>query len=156
MRRTVTGFADAVVMARGLGTTWSTAHELVEVVAAHRDRTIEIAEADLTGTGITGTVLSGGDRDTIVHATGLPPFFAEHVIFHEVSHLLCGHLDGAPATVGPMTHRHHENAPHEQEAELLATAFAHLRSERGRTPPGGAVADDGGLAATLAPHLLTR
>ncbi|GAA0993484.1 hypothetical protein GCM10009551_055860 [Nocardiopsis tropica] len=153
MQWTVIDLADAMRLARGLGEGWSTAPELVQLVAERRGRPIDIAATDLTGTGITGTVLGGRDRDTIVHATGLPPFFTEHVIFHELSHLLCGHLDRAVER--PMLLRSaHSDPAQEQEAELLATAFAQVRRERGRT--ADRVADDGGLIATLAPHLLSR
>ncbi|MBS4103324.1 ImmA/IrrE family metallo-endopeptidase [Tsukamurella paurometabola] len=156
MQWTVIDLADAMRLARGLGDSWSSASELVEIVAERRDRPIGVTATDLTGTGITGTVLAGLDRDTIVHATGLPPFFTEHVIFHELGHLLCGHLD--EVTTGPQDRMQfrsaHSDPAHEHEAELLATAFAQVRSERGRRR--GRLADDGGFIATLAPHLLSR
>ncbi|WP_147291118.1 ImmA/IrrE family metallo-endopeptidase [Tsukamurella paurometabola] len=154
MQWTVIDLADAMRLARGLGEEWSTAPELVQVVAARRDRPIDVTATDLTGTGITGTVLAGRDRDTIVHATGLPPFFAEHVIFHELGHLVCGHLDDAEAGERIRFRSAHSNPAHEHEAELVATAFAQVRSERGRHRRR--VADDGGFIATLAPHMLSR
>ncbi|BDD84625.1 hypothetical protein TPB0596_43880 [Tsukamurella pulmonis] len=156
MQWTVIDLADAMRLARGLGDSWSSASELVAIVAERRERPIDVTATDLTGTGITGTVLAGRDRDTIVHATGLPPFFAEHVIFHELGHLVCGHLDGAAAEPqGRMRFRSaHSDPAQEHEAELLATAFAQVRSERDRRR--GHLADDGGFIATLAPHMLSR
>jgi len=156
MQWTVIDLADAMRLARNLSGSWSSVSELVRIVAEQRSRPIDVAAADLTGTGITGTVLVGIDRDTIVHATDLPPFFAEHVILHELAHLLCGHVDGvAPgAQSRASAHVAHSDPAQELEAELLATAFAQVRSERARR--SGGVADDGGFLATLAPHLLTR
>lgn len=157
MHTTMADFTEAMRFARSLGDDWLTARELADLIAAQRNRPIALVPTDLTGTGITGTVLDGGERDIIVYATGLPPFFTEHVIFHELSHLLRGHLAPHPGVAEDPVPLHIDPA-HEQEAELLATALAELRRERGRERNRGRSGrvDDGGLVATLAPHLLSQ
>jgi hypothetical protein len=103
--------------------------------------------------GPRGLCLSTRDADYIVHEQATSPVHQEHIVLHEICHLLCGHTAresiGAahaqrlfpsldPAVVARVLGRSSYSTAEEQEAELLASMIR--QAARGDRPP--APADD--------------
>jgi hypothetical protein len=86
--------------------------------------------------GPCGTWLAGPTNDHIFYERDTSPLHQEHIILHEVSHLLCGHRGGSvsardlqalllpdlhPEMVESVLRRRVYSTTDEQEAELLAS-----------------------------------
>jgi hypothetical protein len=116
---------------------------------------VRIAHA-LPVDGPRGLCLSTRDADYIVYEQATTPVHQEHIVLHEISHLLCGHAGGQslgteharrlfpsldPAVVGRVLGRTSYSTEEEQEAELLASMIQ--QATRGdRAPARAAVAED--------------
>ncbi|MEU3166758.1 hypothetical protein [Streptosporangium sp. NPDC006930] len=109
--------------------------ELCETVARRRGRAIRLAPMR-NGFGVMGLWAAVGDVDMIFYEEATTPPHQEHIILHELGHLLCGHdkaqlpvaeyalplmpgLD--PRMVRTVLGRTSYSAAEEQEAELLAS-----------------------------------
>ncbi|WP_103355656.1 hypothetical protein [Amycolatopsis sp. CA-128772] len=104
-------------------------------IAAHRGRPIHLMP--VTGlTGVCGLWIATDAADIIFHEQGTPPAHQEHILLHELSHLLCDHypvsMDLAaqaqellpsldPALVRRVLGRTGYSTDEEREAEMLAT-----------------------------------
>ncbi|WP_211347040.1 hypothetical protein [Saccharothrix australiensis] len=132
------------------------ARDLCRRVAEQRGRPIHLVP--ITGTSEAHGLWLGTDTaDVILYedATALP--HQEHIILHELSHLLCGHYRGAdlpagdlrvlvptldPKTIRRMLGRTTYVAAEEQEAELLASIIRqHAEGTRTRHPEPHAIND---------------
>ncbi|WP_211275500.1 hypothetical protein [Actinoplanes rectilineatus] len=107
-------------------------------VAAHRDRPLH--RMPLPGLGA-GTGLPCGlwlglpGADHVFFDPGTSPLHAEHIVLHEIAHILCGHSAGPgaggtltrlfpdldPALVSRALGRTGHTDPQEHEAEMLAS-----------------------------------
>ena len=99
--------------------------------------------------GPCGTWLAGRTNDHIFYERDTSPLHQEHIILHEVSHLLCGHRGGSvsagdlqalllpdlhPEMVESVLRRRAYSTTDEQEAELLASLILE-RVARARSTP---------------------
>lgn len=130
---------------------------LCGMVAAQRGRPIRLIPiADLTG--VCGLWMATDTADLIFYQQATTPPHQEHIILHELSHLLCDHYPSArphatlverllpdldPALVRRVLGRTGYATEEEREAELLAS----LIRERERTVPLGDTVTDRILAA---------
>jgi hypothetical protein len=67
---------------------------LCEELERYRGRPIKLQAADLGATSSVGHLLAEGGRDRILYERAAPGLQQATVIYHEVIHLIRGHLDG--------------------------------------------------------------
>jgi hypothetical protein len=129
--------------------------EFADRVGRDRGRPLlRIAHA-LPVDGPRGLCLSTRDADYIVYEQATSPLHQEHIVLHEICHLLCGHTGheslGAgharqlfpsldPAVVARVLGRSSYPTEEEQEAELLASMIRQAARDDG--PPAPAADDD--------------
>lgn len=114
-----------------------------------RGRPVELVEMTLPAGAPSGLWLSTGQRDYIVYEHATSPLHQEHIILHELSHLLCGHTGGSrlsaehasrlfpqldSAMIRRVLGRAGYPSEEEQEAEMLASMILR-RAERPRRAP---------------------
>jgi hypothetical protein len=112
------------------------AHELCRAVAAQRGREIRVLPMNGGDSGVLGLWVATEQADLICYEATTTPPHQEHIILHELGHLLCNHypaqLSGTehmrmlmpdldPLMVQRILGRTSYAATEEQEAELLAT-----------------------------------
>ena len=129
-------------------------------VAAQRGRPIALRSMPLAGIAY-GICLHGEAEDHILYELDTSPFHQQHIILHELSHLICGHqASGSIAAVeqigllGTMDlgrlravlKRASYSAVEEREAEILATLLEH---RVGESPADRATPLSERLAASL-------
>lgn len=118
-----------------------TAWELAAGLASLRARPIRITAADLGGVAVVGHLVAQPGRDRILHDGRATRSQQEAVIYHELGHLILGHLEpgDAPLACGMVDTQDSEdgNAPvtaadsllggrEEWEAETAATQLARM------------------------------
>ncbi|MGP9022936.1 ParH-like protein [Streptomyces sp. BR1] len=104
--------------------------ELIAAAAEQRGRPIELMPIPWTPGVPCGLLVSADLADYIAYAADTSPLHRQHILVHELSHLLCGH-DGTlsteltPHLADELVHRVLGRTiytePQEQEAELLAS-----------------------------------
>ncbi len=141
-------------------------------VAAARGRTLHLHQ--LPRAGVDGTAcglwLATDKADHVFYAAGTGWLHQQHIILHEIGHILCEHVapepsaadvtalllpDLDPATVARVLRRSSYSAPQEQVAEMIAT----MLNERAGTTTARPPADTalGNLYDALAePFLVER
>ncbi|MFL6120061.1 hypothetical protein [Actinophytocola sp.] len=125
-------------------------------VGRRRGRPLTLLGHDLPAGGPHGFCVSTRNADYIVYERATSPLHREHIILHEVSHLLCGHTGGDaldadragrlfptldPTVVARVLGRSSCSTEEEQEAELLASMILRAAHRRDRVP--GRPAGDG-------------
>lgn len=135
------------------------ARKLCEAIAARRGRPIRLLPIDGL-TGVCGLWVATETSDLIFYERVTTPPHQEHIILHELSHLLCDHNRGSaalgvaellpdldPAMVRRVLGRAGYTSEEEREAELLASMIREqARSHGGGTLAGrlhAALEDDG-------------
>ncbi|GAB1691999.1 hypothetical protein [Krasilnikovia sp. M28-CT-15] len=121
---------------------------LCQQLGRRRDRPIRLIPLPLPEAGPCGIWLSLPEVDLIAYEAGTNRMHQDHIIAHELAHLICGHStvdtgrgpdtralfpDLDPALVRAMLHRAHYPDEQEQEAEVMASL---LLSRVSRTQPG--------------------
>ena len=122
-----------------------------DLVAIRRERPIELRPV-VTHAGPWGLWAASDSTDYIFYESDTSPLHQEHIILHEVSHLICGHQpvlankedllselfpDLSPDTVRRVLGRFTYSRAEEREAEVLASVLLErisARRPRG-TPP---------------------
>jgi hypothetical protein len=116
-----------------------------------RGKPIVLVPLELSATGPCGLWISDDRRDYIVHESATSPMHQEHIILHEIGHLLCDHQGAAkltgehaaglfrtldPAMVRKVLGRSGYTSEEEAEAEMLASLILQ-RADRTplATPP---------------------
>ncbi len=133
-------------------------------VAEQRGRPIHLEAVPLSPEGPYGLWISTARTDYIFFEERTSPFHQEHIIAHELGHMLCRHGHAAapwdadslhtmlpaldPGVVGQVLHRRHYADAEEQEAEI----FASLLLQRLSRPVSGSV----GNAPSEAAEVLER
>ena len=122
-------------------------HLLCRSIAERRRRPIHLEPMRMPADGPCGVWISGAGIDYIFFEQLTSPLHQEHIIAHELGHLLCDHRtasvlsDDTSRTVMPtldpkmverILHRTHYNEVEEQQAEIIASLI--LR-EANRTRP---------------------
>lgn len=133
--------------------------EFVRAVAAGRNRPIELLPARTIVGGLCGLVMSTDRTDYILLPANTSALHRQHILLHEIGHLVCGHAGigavdvGAllptlsPGLVQRVLGRSVYTDVQEQEAELLATFVAHRAARGGEpAPPAGDALVSRGLA----------
>ncbi|OLR94674.1 hypothetical protein [Actinokineospora bangkokensis] len=127
-------------------------------VAAHRGRPLHVLAMPLPPGAPDGAWLSGPTVDVIVHDADTPPLRAEHIVCHELSHMLLGHRGACLAELTPdvppellrrmgVLHRAGYDDEREREAEVAAGLIRELavrpplRAARTADPAEAAVID---------------
>lgn len=105
-------------------------HVLAETIAARRDRPIVLQPQSL-GDGVSGAWVASPEVDIVFYEEHAAPLHQQHVILHELAHIVCGHA-GVPLAAlesllagpsSPLRGRNRESyrSPDEWEAEVLAS-----------------------------------
>ncbi len=118
-------------------------------IAAFRGRPIERHALPLGG-GLPGMWVEMPAHDLVYYEERTSPFHQEHIILHELSHILWGHRGVRPAEIGDLTltelralRRGHYTRAEEREAETFATLIHHHahRARAGVAPADPHIAD---------------
>lgn len=122
---------------------------LCERVAQRRQRPI-VLQSVITDRGPCGLWLAHPQRDLIFYDSATSAFHQEHIILHELSHILCGHRPSSPGdapvpehlfpdlpveTIQLLLQRTVYSNEEEREAEMLASMILAASSA---APPTGA------------------
>ena len=105
-----------------LGLNKLTAVDDIRAVASQiSGRDIQLLPYRLSGSGVHGMLVRTGLTDYVVFDSDTTTMHREHIILHELSHVLCGH--SAAGQTGPAEVLRRENYMdhHEIEAETLAS-----------------------------------
>lgn len=117
---------------------FASAYELCDQLSSVRGRPIRVVEWPLPLPGPLGVWMSRDHDDIIVVQELATGSHREHILLHEVAHIVCGHtgeplpeqepvlpaLDPVGAGDAPVLFRSAYDTVSEREAELLAAAFA--------------------------------
>jgi hypothetical protein len=141
------------------------AETLVARVSEQRGRPILLRAVPGLEPGATGVWLAIGSppADVIAYAPGTSRLHRDHIILHELSHILCDHAprlhdgeladalfpDIRPDVVLGVLQRIAYSDEEELEAELLATLIQAGASSRGAGGPGAGACGGGDLARRL-------
>ncbi|MCE7003815.1 hypothetical protein LWC34_13395 [Kibdelosporangium philippinense] len=112
--------------------------DLCTALAAKRGRPLLLHELDLAALPF-GLWYFDGDRDHIISRAGVTGYHRDHIILHEICHMLADH-NAAPATPDGLTDviATAMANPHTTSHEELAEAFATVVLKQARKrPPGG-------------------
>ncbi|MFJ8827887.1 toxin [Streptomyces sp. NPDC102467] len=124
--------------------------EILDVLARARDRPIEVIPMVLPKPGPCGVCVATRHVDVIVHEAETSKPHQEHIVLHEVAHMICTHVsvdslrseqvagllfpDLDPAYVRTALMRSAYDCDQEQEAEVMATVLLdRLNRPRERT-----------------------
>ncbi|GLZ36979.1 hypothetical protein Acsp05_06040 [Actinokineospora sp. NBRC 105648] len=122
----------AVLAEVGVPRPWDLA-EFCDRVAAHRGRPIHLVPTRLPAGAPDGAWLAGPTVDVIVYDADSPALRAEHIVCHELGHMLLGHTGtGLGPVITPdvpaallhrmgVLHRTGYDDEHEHEAEVAAS-----------------------------------
>ncbi|KJK44231.1 hypothetical protein UK23_30220 [Lentzea aerocolonigenes] len=109
--------------------------ELVRRIAVARRRPIQLRAAAMPADGPSGLWIATRSADHICYAAGTSPLHQEHIVLHELGHLLCGHASPSPdpdamirflmptldpAVVRSVLGRTAYSDPEERQAEMFA------------------------------------
>jgi hypothetical protein len=121
----------------------------VRAVAEHRDRRIELMPVPATAGAPCGLLMTTDRADYILYPVDTTELHQQHILMHEVAHLLCGHtgtaeIDAAatralmpnlsPELVRRVLGRTVYTETEEHEAELLASLIAQRAARLPRRP----------------------
>lgn len=128
-----------------------------QVVADSRRRAIVLQPVDGIGGSIMGAWIPTPDLDLIVYEGGTTKLHRDHIVLHELSHIICGHEPGLlepgaaeslfpdfrPEVVRRTLLRHGYSSEDEIEAEVLASVISERVAALGSAEQQGEVeADD--------------
>ncbi|MEU0795284.1 hypothetical protein ABZ342_34915 [Amycolatopsis sp. NPDC005961] len=129
--------------------TYASAYELCDQMSSMRNRPINVVEWPLPIPGPMGVWIARERDDVVVVQEAATGNHRDHIVLHELAHILCEHegvpLPGSGPAFLPTFEDCDENASlvrfrsaydssAEREAELLATAFAEQLSDDSATP----------------------
>ncbi|WP_395297936.1 ParH-like protein [Kitasatospora hibisci] len=129
---------------------------LAEELALRRGRPIELMPLSGPAPALCGVLISTDRADYIGYPVATTALHQQHIVLHEIGHLLCGHT-GDSGTGGPPSHALKARLPEEllrrvlgrsgyterqeQEAELVASLALHRALHRPRFRAVGQFAD---------------
>jgi Zn-dependent peptidase ImmA (M78 family) len=122
--------------------------QLCERLAELRGRPIRLLAQRIPANGPFGVWLAGTDADVIVYQEQTTPAHQDHIILHELGHLLAEHPsdegddellrqlypDAEPDSIRHALRRPGYNDEHEREAENVATLILQWASVANRVP----------------------
>lgn len=139
-------------------------NELCRRLAVKRGRSLTLLPMEMEPGSPCGLWVSTAKADYIFFEARTSALHQEHIVLHEVGHLLCQHeaapvLGGAatetllpnldPAMVRSVLGRTHYSAVEEQEAELIATIILSRACRACPEPHPTAPADDAAVVARI-------
>jgi len=139
VRRKCKAILSGVPVAEG-----SDVHDLCLVVGARRGRPVHVLPKPTSG-GPSGVLLSLPEADWVFHEQRTSSLHRDHIVLHEIGHLLCEHTTGEPVSadtvrqllpslsaelVGRVLGRTTYSGVEEQEAEMMATLLARRTAKR--------------------------
>jgi len=111
-------------------------------IAARRGRPLHLHPLPFAEGSPCGLWLGTDQADHVFYAAGTDALHQQHIILHEMGHILCDHQapvpllpDLDPATVARVLHRSSYTAPQEQIAEMIATMINERAASGSRRPP---------------------
>ncbi|GAB2575953.1 hypothetical protein GCM10027168_06150 [Streptomyces capparidis] len=119
------------------------AEALVALLAERRGRPIELMPVAARPSVPCGLLVTTDRADYIVYAADTTALHRQHIILHEVAHLLCGHHGTpdpalvphlSPSLVRRVLGRTVYSEPQEREAELLASLILRRALRSGSAP----------------------
>ncbi|RSN46578.1 hypothetical protein DMH12_29150 [Streptomyces sp. WAC 04229] len=111
-------------------------HTLIQSVAQRRGRPIQLVAIAMPAGSACGLFVSTAGTDYIFYEKHASPLHQEHIIVHELGHLLCGHVrltdvnndisrllmpTLSPNMIERVLQRTYYNTPEEKEAEMIAS-----------------------------------
>lgn len=128
--------------------------DFVDHVERRRGRVIELVPSDLDGTGPCGLMLATEEKDLVLFPQSASPLHQEHIIMHEIGHLLLDHAGDAavddedveldvlqrlvpdlpPELIRRLLGRSSYHEQHELEAEVFATMLLARARRSGHHP----------------------
>ncbi|MFF7454557.1 ParH-like protein [Kitasatospora sp. NPDC008115] len=129
---------------------------LAEALARRRGRPIELIPLSGPVHAPCGALVSTDRADYIGYPVDTTALHQQHIVLHEIGHLLCGHTGGAglssaaadallPRLPGELVHRVLGRSAYserqEQEAELVASLALHRALQRPRATPTARLAE---------------
>jgi len=135
---------------------------LVEHLSRRRNRLVHLVPAPMGAARPSGIWLRLHAMDVIVYEAETSRTHQEHIVAHELAHILCGHTSAAPVAdedsrlifpdldprlVRDMLRRAEYDDGHELEAEVMASAI--LRRMNARPPEHAAAGDSPETRAVL-------
>jgi Zn-dependent peptidase ImmA (M78 family) len=69
--------------------------DFIDHVEQRRGRPIKLVPSDLDGTGPCGLMLATDDKDLVLFPESASQLHQEHIVVHEIGHLLFGHAEAA-------------------------------------------------------------
>jgi hypothetical protein len=116
------------------------ARDIDEILLAAQElsgRAIELVPFELNSTTVHGMLVSTDAVDYVVFRPGTPRLHREHVILHELSHVICDHkghtADAGQGLVRALGRTSYEDRQ-EAEAEMMASLLGERISRSGRLP----------------------
>lgn len=127
-----------------------------QVVADSRGRPIVVRPVEGIGGSTMGAWIATPDLDLIVYEGRTTKLHREHIVLHELSHIICGHEPGLlepgaagslfpdfrPEVVRGILQRHGYSTEEELEAEVLASVISERVATLGSAERQGAVEED--------------
>ncbi|MFI1252791.1 ImmA/IrrE family metallo-endopeptidase [Streptomyces netropsis] len=119
--------------------------ELCDRVAERHGRPIRLEPIHLPVDGPCGLWISGPEVDYIFYESDTSPLHQEHIIAHELGHVICGHKENAvlgeetsrlvlptldPRMVQSVLQRTYYTSAEEQEAEMIASLILQEANRR--------------------------
>ncbi|MGA4837853.1 hypothetical protein [Streptomyces sp. G45] len=137
-------------LVRGLGITGPlTTRDLCDRVARHTGRPVRLEAVSLPPEGPYGLWVAVGGTDYVFYERETSPLHQEHIVAHELGHVLCDHRSSAtvgdeavrlllptldPGMVRRVLQRSHCGTEEEQEAEVIASLILQ-QAHRGTREP---------------------
>lgn len=118
---------------------------LLDRLERHRGRRIDLHETTKTAGGPCGLWIQQADRDVIVYAADTSELHQDHIIFHEIGHMISDHrgdcalavgaarelaLTASPTLIRHIFARSTYSTTEELEAEMIASFIWFTASER--------------------------
>lgn len=138
-------------------------HEICAHVARDRGRPIRVEAVHFSADAPCGLWIATADADYVFYESQTSPLHQQHIIAHELGHLLCGHEAGGdgphhnkpvetplgkllptidPQTIARILGRSRYADAQEREAEMIATLLLHDTDERPSAPAPEAQASE--------------
>ncbi|MCT7373357.1 hypothetical protein [Mycolicibacterium llatzerense] len=95
--------------------------DIREVAGRISGRDIQLLPYRLSGSGVHGMLVRTGPTDYVVFDSETTTMHREHIILHELSHVLCGHSAAGHTGLGEVLRRENYLDDQEIEAETLAS-----------------------------------
>ncbi|MFD6197108.1 hypothetical protein ACFWE3_10430 [Mycobacteriaceae bacterium NPDC060252] len=98
------------------------------------DRDIQLVPYALSGSGVHGLLVRTDATDYVVYDSDTTTMHREHIILHELSHVMCGHTGASSRELAEILCRESYLDDQEVEAEMLASMMGQRVSPDSHRP----------------------